>query len=146
MMISKACVYAIQAVSYLAKQNKQQFFSIQQISKDLNISYHFLTKILQVLTLNNITTSCRGANGGISLSRAPEKINLVEIVTAIDGEAMFHECILGLPGCGSEKPCILHDDWSAIRTQLVSTFQNTTLSNISKRLEDKNIRLSDEKN
>ncbi len=143
MLLSKACVYAIQAASYLARQKKQEYVSIHRIAKDLNISYPFLTKILQVLTQNNITTSHRGPIGGVALGRASDKIHLIEIITAIEGKTIFRECILGLPDCGSDKPCILHDEWKLIRSQLENTFQQTTLSNIARRLKDGNIRLSD---
>jgi hypothetical protein len=36
---------------------------------------------------------------------------LYEIVVAIDGEDLFRECVLGLPGCGDATPCPLHDEW-----------------------------------
>jgi hypothetical protein len=48
MFISKSCSYGIRSVVYLSGQPDDKYVSIRDISNDLNISYHFLTKILQI--------------------------------------------------------------------------------------------------
>ncbi|NIV03877.1 MAG: Rrf2 family transcriptional regulator, partial [Calditrichae bacterium] len=97
-MFSQACNYGIRAALYVASLEEQKFVPIRDIAEKLDISFHFLTKILQKLTLKNIMVSYRGPNGGISLAKPAEQITLLNVIEAIDGPDLFTECILGLPG------------------------------------------------
>ncbi|RMF60448.1 MAG: Rrf2 family transcriptional regulator [Calditrichaeota bacterium] len=143
MLFSKACIYGIRATFYVSLyQGKREFIPINEISDALGISFHFLTKILQKLTRNSIMISYRGPKGGITLARAPEDISILEIIKAIDGEESLNSCILGLPGCGTERPCPLHDEWGPKRDALYQIFANTTLKNINEKFLIENFRIS----
>ena len=141
MVLSKACTYGILASFYVAREKDAAFVSIREMSEDLNISFHFLTKILQKLTGHGIMISHKGPKGGISLAKKPEKISLLEIIAAIDGDEIFHECILGLPGCGNEKQCPIHDYWASVRAEMESMFANRTLAETADGLEQIEYRL-----
>lgn len=112
------------------------------MSDELNISFHFLTKILQKLTKTNILVSLKGPKGGVALSRAPQLITLLDVVIAIDGPDLFTECLLGLPGCGTQKPCPVHEKWAGAREDLRVMFQGKTLADTSHDVEALNLRLS----
>jgi Rrf2 family protein len=134
MVLSKSCEYGLRALTYLATRENNQFYSIKSISDDLNLSFHFLTKILQNLTERGILFSVKGPRGGVVLARKPSEIMLIEIVAAIDGTAVFHECIMGLPGCGHEQPCPLHEKWSMARVMLKNLFEATTLAEAAEKV------------
>ena len=121
-MLSKSCVYGLRAVIYMASIKKDSFVSIRQISEKLDISFYFLTKILQTLTQKNILVSFKGPNGGIRLAKPADQVTLMEIVLALDSAKVFEQCILGLPGCGILNPCPLHEDWSKSIEILKSNF------------------------
>jgi Rrf2 family iron-sulfur cluster assembly transcriptional regulator len=142
-LLSKTCNYGIRAALYVASKDNQQFVPIRQIARDLNISFHFLTKILQLLTQKNIMTSYRGPNGGVILAKPANDITIYDIVEAIDGSKLFKECILGLPDCGNEKPCPLHDNWQVVREDLKNTFESSTLAELSSRINDFGLRISE---
>ncbi len=146
MVLSKACTYGILASLYMAREatRSKDYISIGRMSKELNISFHFLTKILQQLTSAGILISMKGPKGGVALKRKPEEISLVDIVVAIDGMGLFTECLLGLPGCGEEKPCPVHDDWANIRAKLFHTFRGKNLAETASRIDSMNLRLSSE--
>ena len=61
-------------------------------------------------------------------ARDPEAVTLHEVVAALDGEELFTECVLGLPGCGAEAPCPLHDAWVRRRDQIELLFRRATLA------------------
>ncbi|RMH72789.1 MAG: Rrf2 family transcriptional regulator [Gemmatimonadetes bacterium] len=143
-MLSKSCIYGIRAVLYLALQEEEGYVSIRKISKDLDISFHFLTKILQQLTQNEILTSFRGPNGGVALAKPADQLDLVQIIEAIDGLGIFQECILGLPGCGSLEPCPLHDQWGKAREELYSAFKTLTIAQLATKTKNLNLRLVDQ--
>jgi len=128
---------------YIAKESKTgEYISIRSISSDLNISFAFLTKILQQLTSQGMLHSVRGAKGGVALAKPAHTINIFDIIKAIDGEAMFHQCILGLPGCGEQKPCPLHDQWAKIRNELMNAFISRDLNDMTVDIKALGLRLS----
>ena len=144
MILSKTCMYGLRAALYVAMESKErEYIPIREISEKLDISFHFLTKILRILTQNQIMSSFRGPNGGIKLARPPDQISLKDIIVAIDGPALFTECILGLPGCGEERPCPLHDEWEVLKDRLEQTLANATLEKTSDEIKQFHLRLSD---
>lgn len=140
-MLSHASEYGIRALIYLASQNKRNRIPISEISQKLNISFHFLTKILQKLTQKGYLASTRGPHGGISFIKRPEKITILEIVFIIDNENVFDRCVLGLPGCGEEEPCPMHDSWALVKEKLKSRFKKTSLSELAEKVNKRNERL-----
>lgn len=130
MYLSKSCELAVQAVLYLAGQKGDDFVSIKQISAEKDIPFHFLGKILQKLTQQNLLDSHKGPRGGVRLARPAHQITIYEIVEAIDGLDRFNRCVIGLPDCGGDKPCELHEQWSEIRNGVIEMFKNMTISQL----------------
>ena len=135
MLLSKSCVYAIRAallVSIKVLEGDRQYIPVKELSDELNISFHFLTKILQKLTDAKLMGSFRGPKGGVALIRPADSIHVIEIIEAIDGLKSFDSCLLGLPDCSENKPCPFHDHWKSKRSELLAMFENETLSDITK--------------
>ena len=142
MVFSRSCEYGIRAVIYLAsKEAGDEYQSIKTLSEELDISYHFLTKTLQKLTERGYLESYRGPRGGVRLAVAPENLNLKDVVVAIDGAEIFEECILGLPGCGEEKPCPIHDRWAEVRSRLEGQLVDYSLADLAEGVREKDLRL-----
>lgn len=142
MLLSKACIYGLRASLYLACHQNGQYISIREMSDKLDISFHFLTKVLQQLSSRDLMESHKGPNGGIRLRRPGSEISLYEIVVAIEGKELFTECALGLPGCGTEKPCPLHDKWGKARDGLRLMLENTDLVELAKKGRAGNLRIT----
>lgn len=147
MLLSHACTYGIRAALYLAylgpEKGRGKYVPIRTLSEDLGISFHFLTKILQQLTHHRLLSSFRGPNGGISLARPASEIRLMDIVEALDGPRLFTDCVLGLPGCGDERPCALHDQWGETREILRTLFEHTSLEELVERTRHLKLRLDE---
>jgi Rrf2 family protein len=141
-MFSSACNYGLRACLYIASQENRLYIPIGEISKNLDISFHFLTKILQKLSKENILASFKGPKGGIKLSRPAEEITLAEIILAIDGTKFFDQCILGLEECNDKSPCPLHDDWIKLRKQIQRMLEQTSLMDLTAKMKMNKFRLS----
>jgi Rrf2 family transcriptional regulator, iron-sulfur cluster assembly transcription factor len=141
MLLSKSAIYGLRASLYISSLKSGKYVTVRQISEELNISFHFLAKILQSLTQHGILRSFRGPNGGVTLAKPAGDIRLDELLNAIDGPTMFDECIMGLPGCGHEKPCPLHAQWALAQKQIKELFENTTLAEQADRIEELDLRL-----
>lgn len=142
MLLSKSCVYGLRAALYLATNRNEEYISIKKISKKLDISFHFLTKILQQLTASNLLESLQGPKGGVRLAQPAGEISLRDIVVAIDGDDLLTSCVLGLPGCGKEKPCPLHDMWQNTRHQIKTMLETTSLIEVAKKGKAENLRIT----
>lgn len=130
-MFSLTCEHGIRSLIYLAKRDDYtNFISIREISNDLDIPFHFLTKVLQKLTEAGIIESSRGAKGGIRFLKKPEMIKLSEIVFAIDGEKTFSKCLIGLNKCDEQNPCVLHDLWMEPKRTVTSFLSKSTLNDL----------------
>ncbi|MCB0618468.1 MAG: Rrf2 family transcriptional regulator [Saprospiraceae bacterium] len=130
-ILSNGSAYGLRALLYLAaKGDTREFVSIGEISEQLDISFHFLTKVLQSLSQKDILVSYRGPNGGVALARAPETIRLSEVVLILEGEDYFEKCLLGLPGCGDQAPCPMHYRWKHWKASIRSEFESTTLADL----------------
>jgi Rrf2 family transcriptional regulator, iron-sulfur cluster assembly transcription factor len=139
-MLSNTSKYALRGLIYLAKYSKDDNrIGIKRISKDLNISSPFLGKILQNLVKQKLLVSTKGPNGGFSLSKHPEDISLWDIVTNVDGEEYFTNCLIGLHPCiahDSSNPfCPVHFKYEDLRKQTAEFYKGTTLKQISEDIE-----------
>lgn len=142
MILSKSCVYGLRAGLYLATVKKGSYVSISDMSKKLDISFHFLTKTLQQLTAIGLLESYKGPNGGVRLTDEGRKATLADIILAIDGDGLFTDCALGLPGCGSEKPCPMHDKWVVVREGMEAMLKNTGLTGMAERGKENKLRIT----
>jgi Rrf2 family protein len=144
MLLSKSCVYGLRAAMYLASKKNGEYHSLKAISDELDISFHFLTKILQQLTADGLMESYKGPNGGIKLSPKGKKATLYDLVVSIDGPGLFTQCALGLPGCGSQEPCPLHESWVETRESIEQMLKKTSLTEIASEGKQKKFRLTAE--
>lgn len=101
----------------------------------------FLTKIFQQLTAAGIMESLRGPTGGVAFAKPLDQITLRNLIDAIDGPELFEECVLGLPGCGHERPCPFHAQWTIERDRLNALFSQTSLAEMAKDINRTKTRL-----
>jgi DNA-binding IscR family transcriptional regulator len=48
----------------------------------------------------------------------------------LDGPGLFETCVLGLPGCGTEKPCPLHNRWREVRGGIHAVLADTSVTEL----------------
>jgi Rrf2 family protein len=90
----------------------------------------FLAKIFQKLARHGILTAHRGAGQGYELSVPPGAVSLLEIVTAVQGTDYLEHCVFWGGRCGS-PPCLLHDHWLRIRSEVRSLLEEMTLAELA---------------
>lgn len=134
MLLSQRCEYALRTAIYVATLGRASYVSTREVSAALGIPRHYLAKTVRSLTASGLFVSRREPNGGIALARPPDGITLKEVVLAVDGSAVFTECVLGLSGCGEEKPCPLHEEWGPTRDRIECMFEADTLATAATRL------------
>lgn len=135
-MFSKACEYGIRAVLFIAKESQNDSRpNISQISKAVDSPVPFTAKICQELARAGVILSKKGPNGGFYLEKN-SNLKVIDIVSAIDGDAIFNGCCLGLPACSSLHPCPVHDQYEDIRGNLKRMCENTNVIDLAMDLNE----------
>ena len=127
----------MQAVLYLAAQEKGILTSAEEFSKVLKIPREFISKILQSLRESGLIHSSKGKSGGFGLAKDPSRIKLIDVVSAIDGLDIFNSCVLGFPECSPTHPCPVHETWGTLRTQTYNMLSSETIDKVKQKTLDK---------
>ncbi len=87
MKISTTTQYGLMAVGYIARNSNGPKDTVlaKRIATEYGIAWEYLLKVLQQLARANVLRSKRGPHGGFSLARPPKKINLLQIIEAVEG-------------------------------------------------------------
>jgi len=102
MLITRASEYAILSLILLSKAQTPQ--DTETLSRELSISKSFLAKILQALAKNGILKSFKGVHGGFSLAKDASDINMLEIMSFVEGKApAVFDCAASEENCPSER-------------------------------------------
>lgn len=134
-IFSRQCEYALQAVTYLALKPVGEKTSIKELTKKLDIPYHFLGKILQDLVYKGLLISQKGPTGGFALGLPARDITLFHIVEAIDGTGFKTNCVLGFPECSGNNPCAVHDSWSRHREGIYQMLVNRNIAEMARAMK-----------
>lgn len=130
MQITRQADYAVRAVLHLAKMEPNQRAATSRVAKEQNIPPSFLAKIISQLSIAGLLHTSRGARGGVTLARKPEKISLLEVVEAIDGPIMLNECVGESSTCTFDDDCPLRPVWCEAQDELVNRLKNTSFQQL----------------
>jgi Rrf2 family transcriptional regulator, iron-sulfur cluster assembly transcription factor len=141
-MFSKACEYGIRSVIYIWTQSKQgQKVGVKDICNIIDAPEFFTAKVLQSLARLHIISSAKGPNGGFYIDKEQEELKLIDLVIAIDGDALFTGCALGLKECSEVNPCPIHKDFKAIRDDLTDLLHKKSIKDLATEVENGNATL-----
>jgi Rrf2 family transcriptional regulator, nitric oxide-sensitive transcriptional repressor len=81
----------LRLLMYLALR-KGESVTIQEVSDRFGVSKNHMVKISHQLTKSGLIESTRGRNGGVRLARAPESINVEQVLRATEDNFDLVEC------------------------------------------------------
>ncbi len=117
MQITRETDYAIRCVHYLSGK-RGKVTMVEEVSREMCIPRSFLAKILQKLGKASIVKSYRGVKGGFELTRHPGKINLLDVIEAIQGPVAMNLCALDERLCDFSSTCSIHPVWVEVRREV----------------------------
>ncbi|AHC15619.1 RrF2 family transcriptional regulator [Salinispira pacifica] len=79
-------VYGLSALIELALNYQQGPKQIKDIASAHGIPQHYLEQILVILKKSGVVESFRGAQGGYALARHPSRIQLLEVLSLLEGQ------------------------------------------------------------
>ena len=140
-MFSKSCEYGTRAALYLATLQEDRKLGVAELAEILQVPRHFLAKILQQLSKNNLISSQKGPNGGFFMTDDNLKSDLLSVIISIDGPDVFNRCVLGLPECSSTNPCSFHDKTVEYRKSMLEILQEEPISTTAEKIVSQNLKI-----
>ncbi|QQR96753.1 MAG: Rrf2 family transcriptional regulator [Sphingobacteriales bacterium] len=136
-MFSKTCEYGIKATIYIAGNSlDNKKVSLKDVAKAIESPEAYTSKILQELSRKEIIMTSKGPTGGFSMElKKIEKLNLCDIVSAIDGNSIYKSCGLGLKKCNEKMPCPVHHQFKKIRDDIKQMLETTSIKSLTSNLE-----------
>jgi len=89
----KKTEYGMMMMTLLANAGKGKLVSVREM-QELGLPRSFLVKIARDLIKAKMIVAKEGRGGGYSLVRDPDKINLKQVVEAIEGQVTTADCVL----------------------------------------------------
>lgn len=130
MQVTRQADYAVRAILHLAKLQSGERCSTSSVAKEQHIPPSFLAKIVSQLSLAGLIHTARGARGGVTLARDPKDITLLEVVEAIDGPILLHDCVAQGGVCGFEDHCPIRSVWCEVQDHLVGRLRDTDFAEL----------------
>lgn len=124
--------YAVTAMLDLALHGKEGPISLADISNRQDISLSYLEQLFAKLRKNNLVRSVRGPGGGYRLSRDDSKINVADIIDAVNESTDATSC--GGKGiCQNGEMCLTHHLWNDLSMQIHLFLSSITLGQLTEK-------------
>ena len=128
--LSRLTDYATAAMGWMA-QHPARIVSAAELSQALHLEAPTVAKVLRTLAQAGMVESFRGANGGYRLQRPAERINLAELVEALEGPFGITDCAAG-NRCEHAAHCAVSVPWQRISTVVAQTLARMSLADLAR--------------
>ena len=136
-MLSLTCKTAIKAVIYLCSRvDQEQKPGMREIAAAIDANEHTVGKFLQTLVKQAVIHSVKGPSGGFYISKEQQKLPIMAIIEAIDGDDFFKGCGLGLPNCSEKRPCPIHQEYKEGRALMERLFRTRRIVDLCQTVND----------
>tara|TARA_B100000508_G_scaffold137452_2_gene132014 strand:+ start:893 stop:1369 length:477 start_codon:yes stop_codon:yes gene_type:complete len=130
--LSKMTDYAVVILAEMASHNGA-LLSATGLSEKTALPEPTVSKVLKLLTKKDIIASKRGINGGYSLVKMPENINMAEVITALDGPIALTACVeQSEQCCAHEVNCKIKGQWNPVNAAMQKALEDVSLDQMMK--------------
>ena len=127
--ITKLTDYATVVLSTLAEA-PARVHSAAELAERARLELPTVSKVLKPLAHAGLVTSFRGASGGYRLARPAERIQLIEIVEAIEGKLGLTECSGEHSSCEYEPHCGTRGHWHKVNEVIAGALRGVSLADM----------------
>jgi Rrf2 family protein len=127
MKLSTRSRYGLRALVAVARA-KDPWITGEHLAADEEISKKYLDEILRTLRQSGFLESHRGRQGGYSLARRADAINLLEIIDALEGSTDLVHCVDDADSCERSPECPTRRVWVTATERMRDVFRDMTLA------------------
>ncbi len=126
LQLTRRADYAVRAMIALARSDETQ--SGASIAAQMDIPARFVAQVMGDLVQARLVRARTGRNGGYRLARDPDRISILEIVEAVEGDARRRTCVLRNAPCTRDGVCDVHHIFSAAQEALLERLEAASLA------------------
>jgi Rrf2 family protein len=123
--------YGLRAMLDLADGFGTRPIPMGDIARRQGLSRKYLHALLAGLKDAGLVRAVRGAHGGYELSRAPEEIQVGDVVRAMEGDLAIVHCLGREDTCPRIPDCAARKLWFELNHAMASVLDRFTLADIS---------------
>ena len=129
--LSKKADYGLMAVNHLARHYGEGSASAKDIAQAYGIPAGLMAKVLQRLARTGLLRSQQGPTGGYTLSRPPEFISALDVISAIDGPVMITSCNTQRGMCVQTRLCTVKEPLRKVNERILSALSMLSIAEIN---------------
>lgn len=134
MRISSKGDYGLRALFDLAQRYGEGPVQSDEIATRQGIPVNYLNQLLITMRRAGLIESLRGPQGGHMLARTPEAINLLEVLTALEGPLLPAEHSRDdLAPTQPEDDTLVDEVWGELRVRIEKMLADITLEDLCQR-------------
>ncbi len=133
MLISTKGRYALRVLIDMAEHSGSEYIKLKDIAERQEISEKYLESIVKQLVNNKIVSGLRGKGGGYKLSKAPDDINVGEILRIMEGSLAPVACMeeTNLP-CPKVSECRTREFWRGLNNVIRRYTDSFTIADLTR--------------
>ncbi|MDG1436680.1 MAG: Rrf2 family transcriptional regulator [Rickettsiaceae bacterium] len=130
MMLTTKSRYAVMAIIEVASQNALVPMKLADISVNQGIPLSYLEQIFLKLKKADLVIAIKGPGGGYYLKDTSDKINLIDIIDAVEENLKMTKCSKDKSCRKNGINCQTHDLWKGLGAHIRSYFSNISIADV----------------
>ena len=131
LQLTKRGDYAVRSMLALADADGS-LVTGEHIARSTGVPRSFLPQVMGDLVHAGLVVGLQGRLGGYRLAQEADKISLLAIVEAVEGDSRRMTCILRGGSCGAQgRHCRVHDAFFAGQDALLNVLASATLGRLA---------------
>lgn len=133
MRVSTKGRYGLRTLVDIAVHQGKGAVTLNDIARRQEISVKYLWQVINPLKTAGLLGVTRGAKGGYMLARRPEEINMLEVVSLLEGPLSVVECIGRDDACDRVDTCVGRSVWLEVNRTVEEALRKITLAEVLRR-------------
>ncbi|MFA5928985.1 MAG: Rrf2 family transcriptional regulator, partial [Candidatus Margulisiibacteriota bacterium] len=131
MQLSTRTRYGLRMLIYLGTQKGNGWVQLHEVAKAEDISVKYLEQIVRLLKPSGLINVARGAKGGYSLAKDPEKVTIKDVYLIMEGKLCIVDCSSGgSKACLRTEHCATVEVWRGLEKIIDKYFSGITLAQL----------------
>jgi Rrf2 family iron-sulfur cluster assembly transcriptional regulator len=130
--------YAARLMVYLTKHYGNGPISTRAAAAEEDVPYQLACKLMQKLNRAKLVESCMGPKGGFTLAKEPAKINMLDVVKAIQGPISINRCLMTGDDCSRRRTCPVRNRLAGLQKSMDKGLAEITFDQLSRNSQKNN--------
>jgi Rrf2 family cysteine metabolism transcriptional repressor len=141
MKLSTRARYGVLFMLDLAIHCGEDPIPLKDIAERQQVPEKYLSNLLVPLKTAGLVRSVTGAHGGFTLARSPEKVNLRDIVSILEGSLCLVDCVDNPAICQRAETCIIRRIWTRTSSCVRETLNSITLRDMVEEYQEEGVKV-----